>query len=134
MIVVNKKPNITHMPYRQGNRPGVFSFVPGQNQIDPEIWAAVKKEAGDKRMKVHYSAILKPIGESEPEQLTDPASLNADEFIDLIGGAMTLELLDNYAQAESSRKGGARKTVMEAIERQAEEIKEIEANKQKNEQ
>ena len=134
MIVVNKKPNITHMPYRKGNRPAVFSFVPGQNQIDSETWAAVKKEAGEKRMKAHYSAILKPIGETEPEKLTDPASLNADEFIDLIGGAMTLELLDGYAQAENSRKGGARKTVMEAIERQAEEIREIEENKASNEE
>ena len=47
---------------------------------------------------------------------------------------MTLELLDGYAQAENSRKGGARKTVMEAIERQAEEIREIEENKKSNEE
>jgi len=133
MIVVNKKPNITHMPYASGRKKGVFSFIPGQNSIDADVWQAVKKAAGEKRM-AHYGRFLKPIGENASDESVDPAKLNADEFIELIGGAMTLELLDSYAQAENSRKGGARKTVMEAIDKQAEEIRAIEAKKNGREQ
>jgi len=132
MIVVNKKPNITHMPYHQDGRKGVFNFVPGQNEIDPATWAAVKKEAGEKRMALHYSSFLKPVGADAAEEQIDPASLNADEFIDLIQGAMSLDLLTQYAEAETKRRGGPRKTVMDAIEKQAEEIKEIDENKANN--
>ena len=134
MIVVNKKPNITHMPHHLGKQPGVFSFIPGQNVIDPKIWAAIKKEAGDERMEAHYNSFLTAIGETESEHLDDPSKLNADEFIDLIEGAMSLELLEAYAEAEEGRKGDPRKTVMAAIAQQAEKIKEIEAKKQGNEQ
>ncbi len=128
MIIVNKKPNITHLPYKQDNRSAVFSFVPGQNTIDAQAWQAIKKEAGEKRM-AHYSSFLKPIGEEAAEQQIDPSKLNAEEFIDLIGGAMSLDILSAYAEAENSRKGGPRKTVLEAIERQAAEINEIELKK-----
>jgi hypothetical protein len=124
MIVVNKKPNLTHLPYAVGKRRGVFSFKPGQNPIDPEIWQAVKETAGKKRMQVHYSHFLKPFGE-ENDAPVDPAALNAEDFIDLIGGAMELALLDRYAQVEKSRKGGPRKSVMEAIDKQAAEIRAI---------
>ncbi len=133
MIVVNKKANITHMPYVLGKKKGTFSFIPGQNTIDADVWGAVQKEAGEKRM-AHYSTFLKPIGTEEPDVPMEPEKLNADEFIELIEGAMTLELLESYAQAENSRKSGARKTVMEAIERQAEEIRKIEENKEHNEE
>jgi hypothetical protein len=124
MIVVNKKPNITHLPYAAGKRRGVFSFAPGQNQIDPEIWQAVKETAGKKRMQAHYAKFLKPIGE-ETDAPVDPSTLNAEDFIDLIGGAMEPALLDRYAQVENGRRGGPRKTVMEAIERQTAEIRAI---------
>jgi hypothetical protein len=134
MIVVNKKPNITHMPHHLGKQPGVFSFIPGKNEIDPKIWAAVKKEAGDERMDAHYNAFLRPIGEDESEQLDDPSKLNADDFIDLIKGTMSLDTLQDYAAAEDARKGSPRKTVIAAITEQAEEIKKIEAKKQENEQ
>lgn len=128
MIVVNKNANITHLPYVHEGSRGIYSFAPGQNQIDPEVWAAVKKTAG-KRMAAHYNAFLKPINESNPEDEIDLTSLNADDFIDLVQGAMQLDLLTQYAEAESARKGGPRKTVMEAIGRQAEEIQEIEKKK-----
>jgi hypothetical protein len=125
MIVVNKKPNITHLPYQTGKQKGIFSFAPGQNEIEPAIWQAVKKTAGDERMQAHYSKFLKPIGE-EKGVPADPATLNADDFIDLINGAMELDLLEQYAKAESARKNGARKSVMEAIEKQSTEIRAIE--------
>lgn len=125
MIVVNKKPNITHLPYQAGKRKGIFSFSPGQNEIDPTVWQAVKKTAGDERMQAYYAKFLKAIGE-EKGVPADPATLNADEFIDLINGAMELDLLDQYAKAETSRKGSARKSVMEAIEKQSAEIRAIE--------
>ena len=131
MIVVNKKPNITHLPYTAGKRKEIFSFAPGQNQIDPEIWQAVKETAGKARMQAHYAKFLKPIGE-EIDAPVDPATLNAEDFIDLISGAMHLDLLEQYARAESSRRGGPRKSVMEAIDKQAAEIRAIEDAKRGN--
>jgi len=126
MIVINKKPNITHMPYTRNKRSFVQTFVPGQNVIDAETWQAIRKTAGD-RMQVHYDAFLKPIGGQDQD--VDPAKLSAEDFIELIGGAMTLELLDQYLAIENSRKGGARKSVVEAMEKQAAAINEIEARK-----
>lgn len=124
MIVVNKKPNITHLPYQAGKRKGIFSFAPGQNEIDPAVWQAVKETAGKARMQGHYAKFLKPIGE-ENQAPVDPSTLNAEDFIDLISGAMDLALLDRYAQVEKRRKGGPRKTVVEAIDRQIAEIRAI---------
>jgi hypothetical protein len=129
MIVINKKPNITHMPFTLDGKKGMYSFSPGQNRIDSRVWAAIKKTAGDKRMQAHYNAFLKPIGGQDQE--VDPAKLNADDFIELIGGAMTLELLDQYATVENSRKGGGRKSVIEAIDKQAAQIRDIEEKKAK---
>ena len=106
MIVVNEKPNITHLPYEKGKANGVFSFVPGQNRIDPDVWAAVKKTAG-KDMNLHYGKFLKPIGEDTPdEDAPNPGQLSADEAITLIGGAMTLELLTAYARIRERPQRG----------------------------
>lgn len=129
MIVVNKKPNITHMPYRHDGRKGKFSFVPGNNTIDPEVFRAVMKSAGEKRWTDHFGKFLKPIGGDAPEEEIDPAALNADDAIDLIRGTMTVELLDKYAAAENARKGGPRTTVTKAIEQQLAQIEEIESKK-----
>jgi hypothetical protein len=129
MIVINQKPNITHLPYTRGSRKETFAFVPGQNVISSDVWRAVREEAGDDRMQAHYNTFLKPIGEDDAGQEIDPGTLNADDFIDLIQGAMTLDLLGDYAKAENSRDGGPRKTVMAAIEKQAAEIEEIETKK-----
>jgi hypothetical protein len=125
MIVINKRPNITHLPYTLNGRKGVFPFVPGQNRIEAATWAAVKKAAGEKRMAAYYNSFLTTLEDGR----IDAGELNADEFIDLIQGAMSLDLLEDYAKAESSREGGSRKTVMAAIEKQAAEIEEIETRK-----
>ena len=127
IIVVNDKPNITHMPYADGEQKGVFSFLPGQNRIDPKIWQAVKKDAG--KSMDHYGTFLKPIGEDAPEEEINIAKLSADDAVTLAGGAMNLALLEVYAADEKKRKGGARKSVMEAIERQTAEIQAIEDKK-----
>ena len=118
MIVINKKPNITHMPYALDGRKGKFSFAPGRNTIDANVWRAVLKEAGEKRFSAHYGKFLKPIGEDAPEEKIDPSTLNAHDAIDLVNGTMTVELLDQYTAAENDRKSGPRKMVLEAIERQ----------------
>ena len=129
MIVINKKANITHLPYVQDKHKGVFSFRPGQNTIDPEIFTAICEQIGEKRWNAHYAGLLKPITTDRPDDAVDPSDLNADEAVDLIKGAMDLELLNRYLQAENARKGGPRKTVLAAIDQQSEEIAAIEAAK-----
>lgn len=127
IIVVNEKPNITHLPYAGEAGQGVFSFKPGQNTIEAPVWQAVKKMAG--KSMAHYGTFLKPIGEDAPDKAIDFGRLNADDAIALAGGAMEPALLEGYVQAETSRKGGARKKVMESIEKQAAELRAIEEKK-----
>ena len=130
MIVVNKKPNITHLPYTQDGRKDVFSFKPGQNEVAPEVFSAVCEQIGEKRWKTHYSSFLKPIGGLEPQgAAVDITTLSADDAVDLAAGTMEMARLDAYAAAESSRKAGARKTVLAAIDKQRAEIEAIEKAK-----
>ena len=127
MIVVSEKPNITHLPYTQDGIQQVFSFKPGQNAIDAPVWQAVKKAAG--KGMAHYGTFLKPIGEDAPGKEIEIAKLSIDDAIALAGGAMDGALLVAYADAEKKRKGGPRKAVMEAIEKQQVELQAIEDKK-----
>ncbi len=132
MIVINKSPTLTHLPWKQGKSTGTFSFVPGNNNIDPDILEAVMKEAGEEAWDAHYGNFLIPVGgPTETTKTVKVEELNAKEFIDLIEGTIDADKLSEYRTFEES--GEQRKTVLAAIEKQAEAIAEIEKKKAEKE-
>ncbi len=128
MIVINKSPTLTHLPYEKDKSSGVFPFSPGNNDIDADVFASVMKTAGETAWHAHYGKFLTPVGgPSETTQTVNLDDLNAREFIDLIEGTVDSVPLNEYLAFEDS--GEQRKTVLAAIAKQLDAIAEIETKK-----
>ena len=120
MIIINSKPGIIALPYREKQSDPkiikVFNFMPGKNDIDPETWDKIKKEAGD---TLHHHTHLKVF--SSEDKIDIPA-LNAADMIELVENTIELPELEAYKKAEESRDK-PRITVLKSID---EQIKSIE--------
>ncbi|BBO74405.1 hypothetical protein DSCW_18220 [Desulfosarcina widdelii] len=128
MIVVNTSPTLTHLPWKKGKARGEVSFYPGNNNVDPEIFEAVLKTAGEEDWKHHYGNFLVPVG--KPTETTETVSLDdltAKDFVELVDGTTDVAKLEEYRSFEAS--GSQRKTVLAAIDDQLEKIAEIEKKK-----
>ena len=147
MIVINTEAGIRGTTYKTGEytdergklriRSEVFNFLPGNNEIDPEIWHKIR-EGWTETQKDYYDSILKvvqpttdedgfTIGPDENE--IDILELNVNDAKDLIAGTVSedsskdIAILEKYRSAEKSRKDKPpRKMVLEAINEQIAEI------------
>jgi len=149
MIVTNKENGIRSLPYqvekykdekgKERTRSETFDFLPGNNEISPEIWNKIREGLSDEK-KAYYDTILvviQPttdesgftIGPDEKE--IDILELNVNEAVDYIKGTMNVETLENYLKAEKKRKDTKpRKMVIKAIQEQISEIQEYEKKRQ----
>lgn len=149
MIVINKKAGIIGLPYevekyvdergKDRIRSENFDFLPGNNEIDPEIWNKIRKGMTDEK-KAYYDTILivvQPttdesgytIGPDENE--IDIRELNVNETTELIKGTMDIDTLEKYRKIEKIRKDiKPRKMILKAIEEQISEIQEFEKKRQ----
>jgi len=149
MIVINVEPGIRSFCYKTGEyvdergkkriRSEVFDFLPGNNEIDPEIWNAIREGMSDTR-KEHCDTILKvvqptidesgfTIGPNENE--IDILEMNVNDAKVLIAGTASpdsekdIAILEKYRKAEKGRKDmKPRKMVLKAIDEQIAEIQE----------
>lgn len=149
MIVTNKKAGITGLPYqvekytdekgKERIRSESFSFLPGNNEISPEIWNKIREGLTDEE-KAYYDTfliVIQPttdesgftIGPDEKE--IDILELNVNEATDFIKGTMDIETLENYRNIEKKRKDvKPRKMVLKAIDEQIAEIQEFDKKRQ----
>jgi len=149
MIVINKKAGIVGLPYevekyvdekgKDRIRSEIFDFLPGNNEISPEIWNKIREGLTDEK-KAYYDTILivlQPttdesgftIGPDEKE--IDILELNVNEATDFIKGTMDIEILEGYRKIEKKRKDiKPRKMVLKSIEEQISEIQEFEKKRQ----
>lgn len=149
MIVINVEAGIRSLPFKTGEyvdergkkriRSETFDFLPGNNEIDPETWNAIREGMPDTK-KDHYDTILKvvqpttdengfTIGPDENE--IDILELNVNDAKDLIAGTASpdsskdIATLEKYRKAEKGRKDiKPRKMVLKAIDEQIKEIQE----------
>jgi len=169
MIVINKENGIRGLPYevekytdekgKDRIRSETFDFLPGNNEISPEIWNKIREGLTDEENneispeiwnkiregltdeeKAHYDTflvVIQPttdesgftIGPDEKE--IDILELNVNEATDFIKGTMDIDTLENYLKIEKKRKDiKPRKMVLKAIEEQIGEIQEFEKKRQ----
>jgi len=149
MIVINKTAGIKGLSYKTGEytdehgkkriRSEKFSFLPGNNEIDPEIWQKIREGLSDAE-KDYYDTILIVVqptidengyttGPNEGE--IDILELNVVEATDLIAGTMELDTLEKYRKIEKDRKDiKPRKMVLNKIKEQIAEIKEFDKKRE----
>jgi len=149
MIVINKMAGIKNLTYKTGEykdergnkriKSESFAFLPGNNEIDPEIWQKIRKGLTEAQ-KDYYDTILKvvqpttdengyTIGPDEGE--IDILELNVVEATDLIAGTMELDPLEKYRNIEKGRKDiKPRKMVLNKIKEQIAEIKDFDKKRE----
>lgn len=155
MIVINKKAGIIGLPYevekyvdergKDRIRSETFDFLPGNNEISPEIWNKIREGLTDEK-KAYYDTILvvvQPttdesgytIGPDENE--VDILELNVNDAMELIAGTASADSSKDIATLEKyqSREKGRddikpRKMVLKKIKEQITEIQEHDKKRQ----
>lgn len=149
MIITNKENGIRSLPYpvekykddkgKERIRSETFDFLPGNNEISPEVWNKIRENLTDEE-KAHYDTfliVIQPttdetgftVGPDEKE--IDILELNVNQAVDYIKGTMSVDTLENYLKAEKKRKDTKpRKMVIKAIQEQISEIQEFEKKRQ----
>lgn len=140
MIVINTKAGIRGVTYKTGEykdargnkriRSEVFRFMPGNNEIDPEIWQKIREGLSDTE-KEYYDTILtvvQPTGSEEDG--IDIRELDVNTAKDLVAGTVSADsekdiaTLERYQKAEKTRKDKPpRKMVLDKIKEQIAEIR-----------
>jgi len=120
MIVINKSITLTHLPYDNGVRKCVFSFQPGKNEIEDEIFDAVKAEIGEHAWDAYYGDFLTPVG-------VDLSAIAHSDAVKLINGTFDPAKLKEYQTAEEAGKN--RQAILAAIEKQVTAVGEIDKKK-----
>ncbi len=133
----------------------VFRFLPGANEISQEVWDELQKnesvqgfQSRGKIMpvKVRKPVTPKPTGpgklqkmgaqkeeDSELETLAeaDISKMDAWSAVQLVEGVIDLPLLEKFNTQEHKRNGGARKTVVKALEVQIQALTAPDTDQQK---
>ena len=153
MIIFYNKPNTLSLPYieEKTRLQKYFRFIPGKNHLPEKIWLAIVK-AANKRME-YYETVLtvfKPkdsidikVDKDDKEEVIsvdvgtnendiDYNTLNVHEMISLIDNTMEISELEHLRSVEEKRDT-VRKTVMKALDKKVEEIREVEEALKKKE-
>lgn len=151
MKVFYGKPNTLTLPYAIDGKPGTFTFVPGKNEINAEVWKAIVIQHKAK-FEAAYSQYLKvfqpvkteqvpvefgkndvPVAVELGEEAVDFSSLSVQAAIELAKNTMDPDELREYLSAEKTRKG-QRKAVINAIKDQLEEIEQFDRTRREGQE
>ncbi len=118
MIIIYDKANTLNLPYEAKNGTIKYRmFVPGRNEVDSEIWDAVKKY--NEKNFAHYGRFLGPLNEKAAgDGPINYVALNVKELSELIENTMDIGQLGDIEAAEKGREKGERKSVLKEIEKQ----------------
>ncbi len=145
MNVLYGKANTLTLPYSLDGVSRSFTFVPGKNEIRPEIWKAICLQHKD-RFGVCYSRYLKVFQPSKVEniefgktdsivhvelgeEIIDFSSLTSSAAIELAENTMEPDELKGYLEIEKGQKK-PRKTIIKVIEAKIEEIEQFDAKRE----
>lgn len=141
MIVFYNQPNTLTLPYtiitenegKEIKENDFFKFVPGKNEIDKDIWIAIKDAAGDDMD--YYDTVLKifqpkedeETGQEIGEEIKDIniSKLNIHELKELVENTMEKEPLYDYLDLEKGRRK-PRISVLRAIKDRISKISDAE--------
>ncbi|MEW5804285.1 MAG: hypothetical protein AB1847_19490 [bacterium] len=140
MIVFYDNPNILSLPYTLDGIQRYFDFVPGKNEIHPEVWKAISA-CNKERLDNHYSQFLRvfnPMLERVPPSAENELPLEIEvgkenfafhdltvqQALDLVQNTMAIDELHAYKDAENSQKR-PRKVVLNTIDSRIAEISEL---------
>lgn len=138
VVVIYNKANTLNLPYSIGEgkqrKVKYHKFVPGKQELSESIWNAICAEAGDDRMANHsrYMKVADVSVDEETGKLNFDSCKNAEELIEVIENIMGLEELAEAKEYEEN--GKKRKTVLCAIDKQAEAIQSMIDKIEKNDE
>lgn len=120
VIIMNQKVGILSLPYPGGKGSNYQDFLPGKNEIDAEIFDAVKK-ANEKNWP-HYKRHLKELSEMTEDAESvigdgiDLSALTVNDAKTVIENIMSIEELEEHRAVECD--GKKRTGVKDAIDAQ----------------
>ena len=144
MNVLYSKANTLTLPYSIDGKAGNFTFIPGKNEIKPDVWRAIYLQHKE-RFDACYSRYLRVFQPSKTEDVVSEgndstvkielgeesinfASLSIQTALDLIENTMEPDELKEYLATEKGQKR-PRKAVIKAIEDKIEEIEQFDAKR-----
>ncbi len=149
MKVLYSKANTLTLPYAIDGKPGNFTFLPGKNDINAEVWKAVCTQHKVK-FEACYSQFLKVFQPVKTEQFpvefgnddlsiqielgaeaVDFSSLSIQAAIELAKNTMNPDELREYLTIENGQKR-VRKAVIKAIEEQLDEVDRFDQKRREN--
>ena len=125
MIIIYDKANTLNLPYTdESGAVQYVKFVPGKNEVESKIWAAVVKY-NETRME-HYCRFLHALDEEAAgDDGINYAALNVKQLSELIENTMDVGELGDIEKAENQREK-PRKSILKEIDKQIEAISKFE--------